>query len=168
MAIQHPLMQRIFKIYVIIATIVGTITLSLPVTGPVVYGIYVIAYNGMAPAPLSIILPNKFVYDTDHNKERLQYALFDKDPTFDKQPPVVNGDVRDIMLAEDYIYGYRREYYYFICQYGHDCSDTQHLKRSELDTRLEALGLPQYNWRDAKSYDQLLPAYAKTWKGTGG
>ena len=79
---------------------------------------------------------------------------------------MVIGDVKDVMWYEDTIYGFRqglaREPYYYICTYGNDCSDSQHLKEADFIRILKEKKLPAYDSRIAKTYNQLLWDQSKT------
>lgn len=66
------------------------------------------------------------------------------------------------------IYGQRdlgiagREYTYFICSYGDDCSDTQNYGDVVLNKELEKMGLPPFNpWRADAREDLLLRVWLK-------
>ncbi|MDB2414378.1 hypothetical protein N9W34_01240 [Rickettsiales bacterium] len=146
--------------YVAIAAIVGTVVMAWP--------FIVLFYNGMmAPAPFPIYLPNGFIYDRDSERQYASpKAIYDKDWYNKDRERVVIGDVKDVMWHEDTIYGFRqglaREPYYYICTYGSDCSDSQHLKEADFIRILKERKLPAYDSRIAKTYDQLLWEQSKT------
>lgn len=68
----RPVIKWGFRIYIIIATLAGTIVMAWP--------FIVLGYNGlMAPAPMPVYLPNGFIYDRDsERKYAAPNAIYDK------------------------------------------------------------------------------------------
>lgn len=154
------LLKWAFFAYVAYAAMIGTYTLMRPYI--------IIIYNGMmAPAPMPVYLPNGFIYDRDSERQyAASNAIYDKDWYNKDRERVVMGDVKDVMWYGDTIYGFRqglaREPYYYICTYGDDCSDSQHLKEVDFIRILKEKKLPAYDSHIAKTYDQLLREQSKT------
>lgn len=152
-------------LYITFATLVGTTFMAWP--------LIVLLYNGMmAPAPMPVYLPNGFVYDRDRERhDGAPKAIYEKDQHYAGKPAVM-GNVKDVMWHENTVYGFRlgpsNEPYYFVCTYGADCTDTQNLREQEFLRMLKAKGLPQYQSREARTYDQLLREQSKTYTGKGG
>jgi len=148
-------------IYVGIAASVGTAVIAWP--------FITLLYNAvLAPAPLPVYLPSGFVYEIDRDANRgLPTCIKDMSGQV-----VVMPDVRDVMLYGEMIYGFRRglaeEPYYYICTHGKDCSQTQHLTEMDFIQQLKEKGLPKYDARLAKTYDQLLREQSKTGVGKHG
>ncbi len=151
--------KRIIKwiglIYVMVAALVGTVVMAWP--------FIVLFYNGMmAPAPMPVYLPNGFIYEHDWNAKRgVSNVIKDKNNNV-----IIISDVRDVIWHENTIYGYRRgiakEPYYYICTYGENCSNTQHLNEADFIRILKEKNLPEYDSRIAKTYGQLLLKQSKT------
>ena len=140
--------------YVVIATLVGTAVMSIP--------FILSGYNAFfAPAPMPIYLPNGFIYDRDREQRYRVFVVKDQN-----ENKIIMADVKDIMVHENTIYGFRlglaREPYYYICTYGDDCSKTQHLKEIDFIRLLKERDLPEYISRIAQTYDQLLLIQSKT------
>lgn len=151
----RKLIKWIFLAYIAYATLIGTTVLIWPYI--------VLLYNGtMAPAPFPVYLANGFIYDRDENSVHGTPKLIkDKNNNI-----IIMSNVVDIMWYKDTIYGYRRglakEPYYYICTYGEDCLDTQHLKEVDFIKMLQDKNLPPYDSSVAQTYDQLLWEQSKT------
>lgn len=157
-----PIFQKILKwlfiVYVTIAAIIGTAVMSWP--------FILILHNARAPAPMPVWLPNNFSYEPDWDTPGVNNHIAYKDGI-----EVVKSDVRKLMWYKDWVYGYRighaREVYYFICQYGKDCSDSQSYKDIEFNGLLKKYGLPEFTKWDSKGYDTLLREQVKKGINTG-
>lgn len=143
-----------FWAYVTLVALIGT--------GVLLYPVILVLYNGwFAPAPMPIHLPNGFIYERDTERRYgLPRAIYDKEWHEKDRKSVVMGDVKNVMWHENSVYGFRRglakEPYYYICTYGEDCSDTQHLTEVEFKRLLKEQKLPAYDAHIAKTYDALL------------
>ncbi|HCR85446.1 MAG TPA: hypothetical protein DIV86_02095 [Alphaproteobacteria bacterium] len=154
------ILKYFFILYLIITCLVGTFVISWP--------FIVLLYNGtFAPAPMPVYLPNGFIYDSDPDSKYYSKAILDEEKSI-----IIDGYVKDVMWYEDFIYGYRtgpaREPYYYICKYGDDCSYSQNYSEREFKRKVKEYKLPEYNSRDAHTYDSLLWEQSKTYKGKGG
>lgn len=133
--------------YIIIATCIGTLV--------IVHFASTVLYNSSAPAPMPISLSNGFIYAPNWEAEGANHHITDKNGN-----EIVEIDVKEIMWNEDYIYGYRtghaNEVYYFVCEYGKDCSKTQHLSDTEFNSSIARYKLPQFVKWESKRYQQLL------------
>ena len=118
-------------------------------------------HNSKAPAPMPLYLPNGFIYDHDWGQRYSVDIIKDQNENI-----IIMADVKDVMLYEDTIYGFRqglaKEPYYYICTYADDCSKTQHLKEIDFIRMLKEKGLPEYISQIAQTYDQLLLEQSKT------
>jgi len=142
-----------FIAYIAYAALIGT---------RAIYRDYALLWrNNKAPAPMPVYLPNGFIYDHDWG-QRYSVKII-KDQNKNK---IIMADVKDVMVHENTIYGFRlglaREPYYYICTYADDCSKTQHLKEVDFIRILKERGLPEYISRIAQTYDELLLVQSKT------
>lgn len=136
-----------FKLYALVAIVVGTVVMAWPFV--------LVLHNATAPAPMPVWLPNDFSYSHDWDTPASNNHITYRDGT-----EVIKSDVRKVMWYDDWVYGYRighaKEVYYFICQHGQDCSNSQSYKDIEFNSLLKKHGLPEFtNW-DSKGYDTLL------------
>lgn len=151
----HRIILWGFKGYVAIAAVVGTVVMAWPFV--------VLMWNGFfAPAPMPVYLPNGFIYGHDWSSQYgAPNVIRDKNNN-----AVIMADVRDVMWHGKTVYGFRRglasEPYYYICTYGEDCSDTQHLTEADFIRMLKEKNLPPYDSHIAQTYDQLLREQSKT------
>ena len=145
-------MKLLLICYVAYATWVGTAFLLKTYN--------IIIYNSMAPAPMPVWIPNGFSYSPDWGAPGVANHITYRDSHDGHGEEVIKSDVRKVMWHDDWIYGYRRghagEIYYFICQYGNDCSASQSYKDIEFDRLLKEYGLPEFTSWDSKGYDELL------------
>lgn len=129
----------------------------------------VLGYNGLlAPAPMPVRLPNGFVYEPERRQGHGPTEIIsDADGN-----TIVMADVIGIMWHEHTVYGLRlglsNEPYYFVCTYGEDCTDTQHLRETEFIRIVREKELPEYTARKARTYRQLLREQSKAGNDTGG
>lgn len=146
--------------YVAVAAVIGTYVMAWP--------FIVLGYNGLiAPAPMPVYLPNGFVYESDWDSPQHDYIIKDKD-----EQKIVIGDVIGVMWHGTSVYGFRlglsNEPYYFVCTYGKDCKNDQHLREAEFIQMLKDKDLPAYTASKARTYEQLLWIQSKHYKGYGG
>lgn len=147
------ILHCIFRIYFVIAALVGTAVISYP--------FIVLFYNALyAPAPLPVMLPNGFIYEDDHNVYGVNQHIVDRE-----NKEIIAADVISIMWSGNTVYGFRRgpagEGYYFICNYGEDCSKSQNYNDIEFTRLLKEKGLPEFTRWERKTYEQLLKKEGK-------
>ena len=147
----NPKLKRfingIAKIYFILAFTIGTLVL---IAEPISY----LLSDTNKDLVNTKDLPNGFQIQPSYKSEFESSRIKDQNGNTIIYPSVIK-----FMWHEDYIYGFRRgsieEIYYFVCKYGDDCTDKQHLNDIEFEQILIGKGLPEFSRRSAKSLRDL-------------
>lgn len=130
----------LFKAYVVLTALVGTVVIS--------EAYFYKRYSDFVPQNIPVPLGNGFVYTTNPDFGRSDKVLVDAQGVL-----VVYGSIRSLAVEGNTVYGYRDPvlsdaFFYFICTYGENCTESQDYDDVTFKNLLAARGLPPFTgWR---------------------